>query len=52
MLHIFPKSFLKSFYPLGDAWTDRCFGVFYFMLGLLILCLADRPRVAGGLSAW
>jgi hypothetical protein len=36
---------------LGDPWTDRCFGSCGFRLGLLSLCLADRPREAGGLSA-
>jgi hypothetical protein len=30
---------------------DRWFGDFGFRLGLLFLCLADRPRVAGGPSA-
>jgi hypothetical protein len=29
---------------------DRWFGDFGFRLGLLFLCLADRPRVAGGPS--
>jgi hypothetical protein len=35
---------------LGDPWTYRWFGVFGFRLGLLFLCLADHPSVAGGPS--
>jgi hypothetical protein len=52
MLHIFPKSFLKSFNRLGDPWTSRSFGGFAFRFGLLFQCLADRPWGARGLSAW
>jgi hypothetical protein len=52
MLHIFPKSFLKSFNRLGDPWTSRSFGGFCFRFGLLFPCLADRPWGAHGLSAW
>jgi hypothetical protein len=51
MLHISPKSFLKSSSCLGDPWTDRWFGSRGVRLGLLFPCLANCPRVAGGLSA-
>jgi hypothetical protein len=52
MLHIYPKSFLKSFSRLENPWTSRSFGGFGFRFGLLFPCLADRPRGARRLSAW
>jgi hypothetical protein len=52
MLHIFPKSFLKSFSRLENPWTSRSFGGFGFRLGLLFPFLADRLRGAHRLSAW
>jgi hypothetical protein len=41
MLHIAPKSFLKSWSRLGDPGTDKWSCVFVFLFGLLCPCVAD-----------
>jgi hypothetical protein len=46
MLHISPKSFLKSSSRLGDPWMDRWARACIFRLRLLFPHLADRPRGA------
>jgi hypothetical protein len=49
MLHLSPKSFLKSSSRLGDPWTDRCSCACGFELRLLCSRVADSPQgVADG----
>jgi hypothetical protein len=48
MLHISPKSFLKSSSRLGDPWTNRWFGACKFVFELLCLLVADTPSGGSG----
>jgi hypothetical protein len=50
MLHIFPKSFLKSSSRLGDPWTDRRGCPRDLKFGLLCSCLANSPHGVSWLS--